>query len=186
MSGKLKLFLILLLGIFATTGASVYLTQYQTPTLTVEFNNVPSKQLSVVENTQEILAYPERAKYQNIPLASINSPLQGSDPTTLALNFLDDLTSTTSKRKVEVTYPQQNQAFVTVTQSSNSKNRFGEIKYRLEMNSFGRSLFASSPPIWQIVWVGSQVSCHTKNPPTKGIAKFTKPPKQLTLSANGC
>lgn len=155
MSVKLKLFLILLLSIFATAGAGVYMTQPKPSALIVDSNS-QAQQFSVVNNSQEILPDPERNQYQNIPLESINSPLQGSDPATLALNFLDDFTLVNSKRKVEVAYPQHNQAFVTVTQALKNHNKLGKIKYRLEMTSFGRSLLASSPPIWQIVWVGSQ------------------------------
>jgi hypothetical protein len=155
MSVKLKLFLILLLSVFATAGAGVYMSQHQTPILIVESHSEP-QQLSAVNNSQEILVDPERQQYQNIPLESTNSPLQGSDPATLAINFLDDFTLVSGKRKVEVTYPQPNQALVTVTQALKSNNKTGKIKYRLEMTSFGRSLLASSPPVWQIVWIGSQ------------------------------
>src|SRR5574338_532061 len=133
MSGKLKLFLVLLLSIFATAGVGVYLHQYQTPTLTVDISSSQPQQLSVVKSSQEEPQDLERIQYKNIPLESINSPLQGSDPKTLALNFLDDFTSASGKRKVEVAYPQHNQALVTVTQILKSKDTSEEIKYRLEM-----------------------------------------------------
>ncbi|BCL37481.1 hypothetical protein [Nostoc sp. MS1] len=165
MSGKLKLFLVLLLSLFGAAGAGVYLHQFHPPTLVIDNSNSQPQQLAVVKNSQEVLYDPERIQYKNIPLESINSPLQGSDPKTLALNFLDDFTTVSGKRKVVVAYPQQNQALVTVTQILKSKDTSEEIKYRLEMNSFGRSLFASSPPIWQIVWVGSQISCRNGNQP---------------------
>lgn len=173
MSGKFKLFLVLLLSIVATAGTGVYLHQYRTPTLVVDISSSqpqPQK-LSVVKNSQEELYDPERIKYRNIPLETLNSPLQGSDPKTLALNFLDDFTVANGKRKVEVAYPQHNQALVTVTQILKSKDKSEEIKYRLEMNSFGRSLFASSPPIWQIVWVGSQISCRNGNQPLNNLTQ---------------
>jgi hypothetical protein len=169
MSGKLKLFLVLLLSIFGTAGAGIYLHQYHPPTLIVDSSNSQPQQLAVVKNSQEVLYDPERIQYKNIPLETINSPLQGSDPKTLALNFLDDLTTVSGKRKVVVAYPQHNQALVTVTQILRSKDTSEEIKYRLEMNSFGRSLFASSPPIWQIVWVGSQISCRNGNQPLNSL-----------------
>ncbi|ABA22783.1 conserved hypothetical protein [Trichormus variabilis ATCC 29413] len=171
MSGKLKLFLILLLSIFVTAGAGVYLHQYQDHTLIVDNSSSTPQQLSVVKNSQEVLHDPERIQYKNIPLSGINSPLQGSDPKTLALNFLDDFTVAGGKRKVEIAYPQHNQALVTVTQVSKSKDTSGEIKYRLEMNSLGRSLFASSPPVWQIVWVGSQISCRNGNQPLGNLTQ---------------
>ncbi|MBD2344550.1 hypothetical protein [Anabaena subtropica] len=171
MSGKLKLFLILLLSLFATAGAGVYLHQYQNSTLIVDNSSSQPQQLSVVKNSQEVLHDPERIQYENIPLERINSTLQGSDPETLAVNFLDDVTSSSVKRKVEVAYPQPNQALVTVTQVSKSKDTSEKIRYRLEMNSFGRSLLASSPPVWQIVWVGSQISCQNGNQPLNKLTQ---------------
>jgi hypothetical protein len=169
MSGKLKLFLVLLLSIFATTGAGVYLHQHHSSKPIVDSSSSQPQQLAVVKSSQEVLDDPERIQYKNIPLETINSPLQGSDPKTLALNFLDDFTTFSGKRKVVVAYPQQNQALVTVTQILKSKDTSEEIKYRLEMNSFGRSLFSSSPPIWQIVWVGSQISCRNGNQPLDSL-----------------
>lgn len=171
MSGKLKLFLILLLSIFATAGAGVYLHQYQNSTLIVDDSSSEPQQLSVVKNSQEVLHDPERIQYKNIPLAGSNSTLQGSDPETLAVNFLDDLTPASDKREVEVVYLQPNQALVTVTQVSKSKDTSKEIRYRLEMNSLGRSLLASSPPVWQIVWVGSQISCRNGNQPLNKLTQ---------------
>lgn len=171
MSGKFKLFLVLLLSILATGGAGAYLHQYLTPTLIVDTSSSQPQQLSVVKNSQQELHDLERIQYKNIPLETINSPLQGSDPKTLALNFLDDFTTASGKRKVEVAYPQHNQALVTVTQILKSKDTSEEIRYRLEMNSFGRSLFVSSPPIWQIVWVGSQISCPNGNQPLNKLTQ---------------
>jgi hypothetical protein len=171
MSGKLKLFLVLLLSILATAGAGAYLHQYLTPTLIVDTSSSQPQQLSVVKNSQQDLHDLERIQYKSIPLETINSPLQGSDPKTLALNFLDDFTAASGKRKVEVAYPQHNQALVTVTQILKSKDTSEEIRYRLEMNSFGRSLFVSSPPIWQIVWVGSQISCRNRNQPLNNLTQ---------------
>jgi hypothetical protein len=121
--------------------------------------NAQPQPLSDVQHSQEIVEDSERAQYQIIPLESINSPLQGSDPTKLAVNFLDDFIPTKVKRKVEVVYIQPNQALVTVIQTPSQDDSAESIRYRLEMNSFGRSLLSSSPPIWQIVWVGSQIQC---------------------------
>jgi hypothetical protein len=162
MSVKLKFFLILILSIFVTAGASVYMMQSQTAVPIVDNVNAQPQQLSDVQHSQEIVADPERAEYENIPLASINSPLQGSDPAKLAVNFLEDFTLNKGKGQVEVAYPQPNQAVVIVTQKVLDKGVSTEKKYRLEMSTFGRSLLSSSPPIWQIVWVGSQIQCQSE------------------------
>jgi hypothetical protein len=159
MSVKLKFFLILIFSIFATAGAGVYMIQHQTAMPIVDNINAQPQPLSDVQHSQEIVEDSERAQYQIIPLENINSPLQGSDPTKLAVNFLDDFIPTKGKRKVEVVYLQPNQALVTVIQTPSQDNSAESIRYRLEMNSFGRSLLSSSPPIWQIVWVGSQIQC---------------------------
>ncbi|MBD2360617.1 hypothetical protein [Anabaena sp. UHCC 0399] len=162
MSVKLKFFLILILSIFATAGAGVYMIQYQTAIPIVDNINAQPQPLSDVQHSQEIVEDSERAQYENIPLESVNSPLQGSDPAKLAMNLLDDFQPTKSDRQVEVTYPQPNQALVTVIQTPSQGDSSTAMKYRVEMNRFGRSLLSSSPPIWQIVWVGSQSQCQAE------------------------
>ncbi|MEH2277924.1 MAG: hypothetical protein V7K40_24850 [Nostoc sp.] len=158
MPAKLKFFLIVILSIFATTGAGVYITQSQQYAPIVETNKGLAQQVGAIHQSQEIVAYLERSDYKTIPLGNINSSLQGSDPATLALNAFDDIASVRGTRKVEVAYPQRNQAFVTITQIKRGDDSVG-IKYRVEMTTFGRSLFISSPPVWEIVWAGSQVEC---------------------------
>ncbi|MGF1939160.1 MAG: hypothetical protein RM347_033235 [Nostoc sp. ChiQUE02] len=166
MSAKLKFFLIVILGIFATAGAGVYIIQRQQSEPIVETSDGQTQQVGAIHQSQEVVAYLERSDYKTIPLENINSSLQGSDPATLALNAFDDI-AVGGRRKVEVAYPQRNQAFVTITQIKQGNDAVG-IKYRVEMTTFGRSLFISSPPVWQIVWAGSQVECwagsrsHTK------------------------
>ncbi len=156
MSVKLKLFLISILSIFATVGAGFYLTQHQSSVPMVEFNNKQLQQLSAAQPSPELMAFPERSRYKTIPLAKITSVLQGRDPATLALSALDDLGAAVKTRKVEVVYPQRHQALVTITQISLADQKLvDEIKYRVEMTTFGRSLLVSSPPVWQIVWAGS-------------------------------
>ncbi|AVH64511.1 hypothetical protein CDG77_08215 [Nostoc sp. 'Peltigera membranacea cyanobiont' 213] len=167
MSAKLKLFLIVILSIFATAGAGVYIIQRQQSVPIVESSDGQTQQVKAIHQSQEVVAYPNRSDYKTIPLEKINSSLQGSDPATLALNAFDDITPVQGTRKVEVAYPQRNQALVTITQLKRGDDSVG-IKYRVEMSAFGRSLFISSPPVWQIVWAGSQVECwagsrsHTK------------------------
>jgi hypothetical protein len=158
MSAKLKFFLIVILSIFATAGAGVYITQRQPPAPIVETSNGQTQQVGAIHESQEVVAYSERSNYKTIPLEKINSSLQGSDPATLALNALDGIALVKGTRKVEVAYPQRNQALVTITQIKQGDDSVG-IKYRVEMTAFGRSLFISSPPVWQIVWAGSQVEC---------------------------
>jgi hypothetical protein len=159
MSGKLKFFLIVILGIFATAGAGVYIIQQQPSATIVETSDRETQQVAAIHQSEEVLTYPERSDYKTIPLEKLNSSLQGSDPATLALNAFEDIASAQGTRKVEVDYPQPSQAFVTITQIKQSDKSVGTVKYRVEMTTFGRSLFISSPPVWQIVWAGSQVEC---------------------------
>ncbi|QMS89803.1 hypothetical protein HUN01_20270 [Nostoc edaphicum CCNP1411] len=158
MSAKLKFFLIVILGIFASAGAGVYITQRQPSVPIVETSNEQAQQVGAIHQSQELVAYLDRSDYKTIPLEKINSSLQGSDPATLALNAFEDIASVGGTRKVEVAYPQRNQALVTITQIKQGDDSVG-IKYRVEMTTFGRSLFISSPPVWQIVWAGSQREC---------------------------
>ncbi|MCC5619058.1 hypothetical protein LC605_29060 [Nostoc sp. CHAB 5836] len=165
MLAKFKFFLIVILSIFATAGAGVYIIQRQLSAPIVETSDGQTQQLAAMHQSQEVVAYSERSDYKTIPLEKINSSLQGSDPATLALNALDDIASLRGTRKVEVAYPQQNQALVTITQIKPGDDSVGTVKYRVEMTTFGRSLFISSPPVWQIVWAGSQVQCWEQSRP---------------------
>jgi len=159
MSAKLKFFLIVILGIFATAGAGVYIIQRQPSAPIIETNHGQTQQVAAIHQSQEVVGYLERSYYKTIPIEKINSSLQGSDPATLALNAFDDIASVGGTRKVEVAYPQRNQSFVTITQIKRGDDSVGTVKYRVEMTTFGRSLFISSPPVWQIVWAGSQREC---------------------------
>ncbi|MBW4609495.1 MAG: hypothetical protein KME22_20390 [Hassallia sp. WJT32-NPBG1] len=163
MSG-LKLFSIFILSIFATVGAGFYIMHRQ-PSASIWFDDNGQQQFSAIPQAQHIEVYPERESYKTIPLEKLNSALQGSDPATLALNAFNDVVSEKATRKVEVVYPQPNQAMVTITQMKQADNAVGPVKYRVEMTTFGRSLLISSPPVWQIVWAGSQVQCWSGNRP---------------------
>ncbi|MBD2679686.1 MULTISPECIES: hypothetical protein [Nostoc] len=154
MSAKLKLFLIVVLTVFATAAAGVFMTGRQESPPIVDNVDRQPQQVRAIHQSQEVVADSERSSYKTIPLESINSSLQGSDPATLALNAFDDIPSVGGRRKVEVAYPQRNQALVTITQIKQGKNSVDTVKYRVEMTTFGRSLFISSPPVWQIVWAG--------------------------------
>ncbi|MEH2113409.1 hypothetical protein FD723_21565 [Nostoc sp. C052] len=158
MSAKLKFFLIVILSIFATASAGVYIIQHQPSALIVETTDGQTPQVATIHQSQEVVAYSERSDYKTIPLERLNSSLQGSDPATLALNAFEDI-GVGGTRKVEVAYPQRNQALVTITQIKGGNDSVSKVKYRVEMSTFGRSLFISSPPVWQIVWAGSQMEC---------------------------
>jgi len=162
MSAKLKLFLIFILSIFATVAAGFYIMQRQ-PSASISSNYNGQQQFSAIPQAQHIEVYAERVNYKTIPLENLNSALQGSDPAILALNAFDDVVLEKATRKVEVVYPQPNQAMVTITQINQGDNAVGTVKYRVEMTTFGRSLLVSSPPVWQIVWAGSQVQCWSEN-----------------------
>ncbi|MBE9051964.1 hypothetical protein IQ243_16330 [Nostocales cyanobacterium LEGE 11386] len=168
---KWKFFLILVLSVFATAGAGFYITQHQTSTTVLDNGNEQPQQFSNVQHAQDIAAYPERDKYQTIPLESLKSALQGSDPTTLALNAFADQVSVGEKPKIEVVYPQQNQALVKITHIPPDDDVVDVIKYRVEMTTFGRSLLVSSPLVWQIVWAGSQIQCRTGSRPHKELTQ---------------
>ena len=88
MSPKLKWFLIVVASIFATAATGVYITQRQTTEAVSDTSNGQPPQFSDVNLTEEIVN-PERANYNPVPLEKINSPLQGSDPSDLALNAFD-------------------------------------------------------------------------------------------------
>jgi hypothetical protein len=165
MSAKLKIFLILLLSIFATATAGFILTNRQLNTAISTNQNVQAQQPRVAIPNTSLAINPERAKYKTIPLESIKSGLQGSDPASLAMDVLDTYKSDMpkalssayrTKRQVEVVYPYPNQALVTITQNAAARNYGTAVRYRVELNSFGRTILASYPPMWEIVWVGSQ------------------------------
>ncbi|TAF06515.1 MAG: hypothetical protein EAZ77_12055 [Nostocales cyanobacterium] len=164
MSAKFKFFLIFILSIFATA-SSFYLIQRQPVALVTGTANGHEQQLSREQESSGLVTYPERSHYQTIPLKSINSILQGSDPTTLALNILDEVTSVERPPQIELAYPQPHQALVTIIQVNQvDKNSVSATKYRVEMSRFGRSLLVSSPPVWEIIWAGFQRQCFSKNP----------------------
>ena len=166
----MEFFLILLLSIFATACAGVYITQEQQSHRMGENNYGQPQEVMTVQHPQHLEVYTEREKYQTIPLENINFP-QGSDPAALALNALDEQSLATENYQVEVIYPQPNQALVKVTQIKLDDDSFDTIKYRVEMTTFGRSLLTNSPPMWQIVWAGSQLQCSTGSSPEKELTQ---------------
>ncbi|WP_342745963.1 hypothetical protein [Brunnivagina elsteri] len=157
--------MILLLSIFATATAGSILTNRQLNTAISTNQNVQAQQPRVAIPTTNLAINPERAKYKTIPLESVKSGLQGSDPASLAMDVFDTYKSDMppglssayrTKRQVEVVYPYANQALVTITQNVTVRNYPTTIRYRVELTSFGITILANSPPMWKIVWVGLQ------------------------------
>ncbi|OKH51497.1 hypothetical protein NIES2101_18170 [Calothrix sp. HK-06] len=157
MSAKSKIVFILILSIFATISASVVFNNSNSSSLIYTNQNAQAQQPPVAIEA-DIAANPERAKYKTIPLESIKSALQGSDPASLAMEAFDTNGIEHKPRKVEVAYPQPNQALVTITQNDLVKNSRDAVRYRVELSAFGRTILATSPPMWQIVWVGKRNS----------------------------
>jgi hypothetical protein len=154
MPAKFKLILILTLSIFASVG--FYLTQHNSPVLVIG-NSLEQAQFSPLQQIPQLHNDSEVSHYKTIPLTNINSLLQGHDPTSLALNFLEDMSIKVGKPQVEVelAYPAYNQASVTITAIPLTKSTsLSKIRYRVKMNTFGRSILVSSPQVWQITWVG--------------------------------
>ncbi|NET00486.1 MAG: hypothetical protein F6K62_19770 [Sphaerospermopsis sp. SIO1G2] len=169
MSAKLKFVLILIFSVLATT-TGIHLVHNQPTTLITDTANGQQQIISVDNNPSISTAYQERLQYTSIPLENISSILQGSDPETLALNILYDLKSVEGRPVVQVTYPQPNQALVMITKVKQVKDSsVNDMIYRVEMNRFGRSLLVTSPPVWQIVWAGSQVKCSSSSVAQKQV-----------------
>jgi hypothetical protein len=177
MSAKLKIVLVLILSIFATAAVGTIVKNRQ-PSTPVSMGNNPGKittpdfasiknqgqsqQSPVAIQTLSHELNPERARYQAVPLDSIKSTLKGTDPASLAMDAFDTPYSEGNKsetRKVEVVYPQPNQALVTITRTDFRRNPSQAVRYRVELSRFGRTLLVSSPPMWQIVWAGTQEKC---------------------------
>jgi hypothetical protein len=161
LSIKWKFFLILILSMLATAATGIYMIQHQPAATSLSIGNEEKTQFSVMRNSENVELFPERVDYKTIPLERFNSALQGSNPANLALSVIEDIQPEKGTRKIEVVYPQHNQALVTITHVPSNRNSPNPIKYRIEMSTFGRSLLISSPPVWQIIWAGSQIQCKT-------------------------
>jgi len=161
MSAKFKFFLVFTLSTFATAVfAGVYrIKQWHSNQLNTAGNQQhnQAKQFS----NQKNIAVSYKGRYRSIPLTRFRTILRGTDPAALAVNALDTTQSDVGSRKVEVVYPQPNQAMVTITQTNLASSKPNPVKYRVKLTSFGRSLFVNSPPLWQIVWAGSSEQCLT-------------------------
>ncbi|MEM9925835.1 MAG: hypothetical protein AAF915_19140 [Cyanobacteria bacterium P01_D01_bin.50] len=159
MSAKFKIILVLILSIFATVVVTgVYkIKQWHSDRLSTAKKQQQNRAHNISD--QKTLASSSRIKYKSIPLTRFNTILKGTDPAALAINALDTTESKKVTRKVEVVYPQPDRAMVTITQTNLASSELTPVKYRVELTSFGRSLFVTSPPLWQIVWAGSYQQC---------------------------
>lgn len=159
MSARLKIFIVFTLSVFATAVvAGVYrIKQWHSNRLSVTKKQQPIKADDV--STQELLTSQYKGKYKSIPLTNLKSGLKGTDPAALAINAFRTNQSKELTRKVEVIYPQPNQAMVTITETNFESSESTPIKYRVKLTSFGRSILVNSPPLWQIVWAGSSEQC---------------------------
>jgi hypothetical protein len=159
MPAKLKLS-ILLISIFVTVTAGIFLIK-RLHNLSVAAISAKQAQIDANRTNQlhDINLNPERDKYKEISLTHLD--LHGSDPAALAKNIVEDTDSEFGTRKVEIAYPQPNQALVTITNIKNSRDISHAMSYRVELTSVGRSLLVNSQNkrLWQIVWVGSKKQC---------------------------
>jgi hypothetical protein len=159
MSAKLKIFLAITLSFFATAVvAGVYkIKQWHSHTVP---SGTRQQQVRAHDiSTKKLIANTSRDKFKSIPLTRFQTVLKGTDPAALAINAFDPNHSQKLNRKVEVVYPQPDRAMVTITQTKFTSSKPKPIKYRVELTSFGRTMFVSSPPLWQIVWAGYYEQC---------------------------
>lgn len=159
MSAKLKIFMVFTLSIFATAVVALAYQIKQWNSNTVSTGNRQQQVRAHDISNQELVPNPSRVQYKSIPLTRFRSVLKGTDPAALAINAFDPDSAKKVTRKVEVVYPQRDRATVTITQTKLSSSKPKPIKYRVELTSFGRTMFVSSPPLWQIVWAGSYEQC---------------------------
>lgn len=167
MSAKLKFFMVFSLSAFATAVVTGIhrMKQWHSVRLRAAVANQQQYQDYEISN-QEIIADSDKSKYKSIPLTRFRTILRGTDPAALAINALDTTLEDVGNRQVKVVYPQPNQAMVTITQTNLASSNPKPVKYRIKLTSFGRSLFVTSPPLWQIVWAGSYEQCLTSTTAT--------------------
>lgn len=163
MLARLKFFLIFTLGTFISTAGLYWIQHQPSIRLTLSAHGQPQTIPKEI-NPDEAQINLERSDYHIIPLETVNSLLIGSDPATIALNMIDESKESHKKVQVQVVYPQPNQALVTIIKPSPDKNSVvNTTKYRVEMSRFGRSLLVNSPPVWEVIWAGSQRDCFSQD-----------------------
>lgn len=164
MLARFKFFLIFILGTVISTAAVYWIQHQPSIRLTLSAHGQPQT-IAKKPNPDEVRINLERSDYHTIPLETVNSLLIGSDPATLAVNMINESKESHQKVQVQVVYPQPNQALVTIIKPSPAKNSVvNTTKYRVEMSRFGRSLLVNSPPVWEVIWAGSQRDCFFQDP----------------------
>jgi len=160
------------MSIFATVAAGLRFINHQPSSLIDTSKSAQQSSLSAAMPIRNVVARATKNKYINIPLENIQYSRQGSNPKVLAMNAFYNIKLKDKTHKIEVIYPQPNQALVTITQIRPVKNtdNVEVMKYQARLSTFGRSLLVSSPPLWQIVWAGYQKQCW-RNPGQKGAKK---------------
>jgi len=146
MSSKLKFSLLLIAGIVASAVAGAYISGCSP--------SAPTSDSTKVQTPEQT----NRANYKSIPLETINSSQQGSDPRAIALEAFGNIESEGGLREVRVEYPQPNLAIVTIIQTGVLDDSIAGIRYRVELLPTVES--AQTGKEWKIVWAGSQVKCY--------------------------
>lgn len=159
MSAKSKILVIVILSIFATVAAGLRLGNYQPSTPIATGKHRQQSNIPTAMPVQNLVAKTGQGEYITIPLDNIKYSLQGTDPAVLTMNAFYKVNFKDKTPKVEVVYPQPNQALVTITQVRPVGDTIEVMKYRARLSAFGRSLLVSSPPLWEIVWAGYQKQC---------------------------
>lgn len=180
MSAKSKILILVILSIFATAAAGLRFIHHQpsTPIDTSKSTQQPNSPAAMP--IRSVVARTSEERYTNIPLETITYSRQGTNPEVLAMNAFYNIKLKNKTHKIEVIYPQPNQALVTITQVRpiEDTDTIEVMRYRARLSTFGRSLLVSSPPLWEIVWAGYQRQC-SYNPGQKDV-------KTISASATRC
>lgn len=93
---------------------------------------------------------------ETIKLETTNPSPIGKDPQAIALAALGFKESIESEQEeVELDYPQENLATVTITQNNLRDDSVAARRYLVEFASYGDQ----TEELWQVVWVGQQFKC---------------------------
>ena len=80
----------------------------------------------------------------------------GKDPQAIALSALGLRETTESEsEQIELDYPQENLAVVTITQTNLADDSVAAIRYRVEFAPYG----GQDQKQWQVIWAGQQFQC---------------------------
>lgn len=125
-------------------------------------NSLPKKQPSIRDNYQVIPVskyWINQEQLQPIPVTQpqIEKPVSiGKDPQEIALSGLGlKATGESASEQVEVDYPRDNLATVSITQTNLGDDSIAAIRYLVEFAPYD----AAQEKKWQITWVGEQFKC---------------------------